>query len=188
MPFLAPTPPVSCGPIALAELIDRRRIVAVRYLPLDLAGVQVVGGDRRVRRLGRRSPSRYSRSGTGSAALRLPRPPATACCRPCRRRRDRRGRRSAAATAGAARRRWRRQDPGGSGSTAPPPRPRPPPPPRPAGLVIDKYAWIARISSLDASRIGRMLLRPSDTMTRRLSSSMRSVTPTSGGTPGMAPR
>ena len=33
-----------------------------------------------------------------------------------------------------------------------------------------------------------MLLRPSDTITRRLSSSIRSVTPTSGGTPGIAPR
>ena len=64
----------------------------------------------------------------------------------------------------------------------------PPPPPRPNGLVTCRYEWMARISSLDASTIGRMLLRPSETITRMLSSSIRSVTPTSDGTPGMAPR
>ena len=51
---------------------NRRRVVAVRHLPFDLAGVEVVRRQRRVRRLRRRTPARRSRSCSASAAPRRP--------------------------------------------------------------------------------------------------------------------
>ena len=128
MPLRAPTPPVSRGPSPLPKCRSSRGSSPLGTCHLMSPGVQVVRGDRRVRRLGGRRHARCSRSDSGSAASPPRRPPATACCRRCRRRRDRTDRRSAAAAADAARRRWRRpvRAAAAAGGRGPPRRPPPP--------------------------------------------------------------
>ena len=120
MPLRAPTPPVSCTPAGAQSprrtappvvVSDGRRIVAVRHLPLDLAGVQVVGRDRRVRRLGGRRHDVVARlvARRQLRGLDIGRPRHVA--RRAADARDRTARRIAPAAAAAARRRWRRPGP-----------------------------------------------------------------------------
>ena len=168
--------------------VHRRRIVAVRHLPLDLARVQVVRGDRRVGRLRRRRHDVVARLVAllqASGRLRCPR--ATDGCRWCRPRPARLDRRTAAGSGHAARCRSRRDWSPEAADTAADTAPAAAAAarrPAPATATRRRSPGCLRWSH---RRIGRMLLRPSVTMTRTLSESSRSVTPTSEGTPGSGP-